>query len=137
MVHREFPGAEESPDPFSEAEALLGRYVSGEEIHFTLPVDLSGLKPFTVRVLTEIRRIPYGKIASYGTIARSLGYSNAAQAVGQALKRNPIPIIIPCHRVVRGDCSLGGFGMGMDMKTKLLSLEGIRVHELHKSMIPY
>jgi methylated-DNA-[protein]-cysteine S-methyltransferase len=134
-IRGELPDAVESPEMLGDVEGLLRRYASGEKIEFAVPVDLSDLLPFTARVLTEIRRIPYGKIASYGMIARSLGYRNAAQAVGQALKRNPIPIVIPCHRVVRGDGSLGGFDMGVDMKARLLSLEGIRVRELQKSML--
>jgi methylated-DNA-[protein]-cysteine S-methyltransferase len=136
VICREFPDASEAPEMLGDVAELLGRYASGEEVQFHLPVDLTELKPFTARVLTEIRKIPYGRIASYGTIGRNLGYHNAAQAVGQALKRNPIPVVIPCHRVVRGDGSLGGFEMGLDMKTRLLSLEGIQVRELHKSMMP-
>ena len=94
-------------------------------MEFDIPVDLLGLKTFTSRVLTEIRHIPYGGLASYGTIARRLGCPNAARAVGQALARNPIPVVIPCHRIIRGDGSLGGFGLGLDMKVKLLSIEGV------------
>jgi methylated-DNA-[protein]-cysteine S-methyltransferase len=135
MVATEFPDAVEAPGMLCEVKELLRRYVTGERVHFTLPVDLTDLKPFTARVLTAIRKIPYGRLASYGMIGRSLGYHNAAQAVGQALKRNPVPIVIPCHRVIRGDGSLGGFDMGPDMKTRLLSLEGIHVREMHKSMI--
>jgi methylated-DNA-[protein]-cysteine S-methyltransferase len=135
-VCREFPDAVETPDMLGGDAELLKRYVRGEEVEFTLPVDLSALKPFTARVLTEIRRIPYGRTASYGAVARDLGYAGAARAVGQALKRNPIPLVIPCHRVIREDGSLGGFSMGLDMKIRLLLLEGIPVDSPHKSMIP-
>lgn len=133
MVKKEFPDATEAPERFGAVEGLLRRYSKGDKIDFTLPVDLAGLNPFATRVLTEIRKIPYGKTASYGTIARRLG-TGAARAVGQALKTNPIPIVIPCHRVVKGDGSLGGFGMGVEMKMRLLSLEGVPVHELQKSL---
>jgi methylated-DNA-[protein]-cysteine S-methyltransferase len=68
-------------------------------------------------------------------IAKRLGRPFASRAVGQALKRNPIPIVVPCHRVVRGDGTLGGFDMGPDMKMRLLSLEGIRLDDLERSMI--
>ena len=95
-------------------------------------MDLFGLKPFSSAVLTEIRRVPYGGLASYGGIARRLGRPSAARAVGQALKRNPIPIVIPCHRIIAGDESLGGFSIGLDMKMKLLSIEGVDVHRLRK-----
>jgi methylated-DNA-[protein]-cysteine S-methyltransferase len=134
-VKKEFPDAIEAPEAFDTAEGLLLCYSRGDRVNFTLPVDLTGLNPFAKRVLTEIRSIPYGRTASYGMIARRLGTS-AARAVGQALKINPIPIVIPCHRVVRGDGSLGGFEMGLDMKVRLLSLEGVPVHELQKSMTP-
>ena len=132
----EFPGATEAPEQFLDVEGLLQRYTKGDPVRFDVPVDLAELRPFTARVLTAIRKIPYGKTASYGTIARRLGHPKATRAVGQALHRNPIPIVIPCHRVVSGDGSLGGFGMGLDMKRKLLSLEGAHVRESNKSIIP-
>ncbi len=112
----------------------MRRYFSGEEVEFDIPVDLFGLEAFTRAVLTEIRHIPYGGLASYGAIARRLGRPSAARAVGQALARNPIPIVIPCHRIIRGDGSLGGFGMGLDMKERLLSIEGVDVHRLRKEI---
>jgi methylated-DNA-[protein]-cysteine S-methyltransferase len=124
-VSAEFPDAVEQPSLFEAAGRLLRRYFSGEHVELDIPVDLFGLKAFTSRVLTEIRHIPYGGLASYGTIARRLGHPNAARAVGQALARNPIPVVIPCHRIIRGDGSLGGFGLGLDMKVKLLSIEGV------------
>ncbi len=70
-------------------------------------------------------KIPFGRISSYGRIGRRLGYPMAGRAVGQALGRNPFPIVIPCHRVVRGDGTLGGFGMGLGLKARLLALEGV------------
>ncbi len=81
----------------------------------------------------ETKKIPYGTFVNYGLIGRSLGYPNAARAVGQALKRNPIPIVIPCHRVLKSNGSLGGFDLGPEMKVRLLSLEGIPVHALRDS----
>ena len=130
----EFPGALEEPRSFEAGARLLRRYFSGEEVEFDIPVDLFGLEAFTRAVLTEIRHIPYGGLASYGAIARRLGRPSAARAVGQALARNPIPIVIPCHRIIRGDDSLGGFGMGLDMKERLLSIEGVDVHRLRKEV---
>jgi methylated-DNA-[protein]-cysteine S-methyltransferase len=131
-VSAEFPEAVEQPLLFEAAIRLLRRYLGGERVDFDIPVDLSGLNPFTSRVLTEIRRIPYGGLASYGTIARHVGCPNGARAVGQALARNPIPVVIPCHRIIRGDGSLGGFGLGLDMKVKLLSIEGVDMHGQRK-----
>jgi methylated-DNA-[protein]-cysteine S-methyltransferase len=131
----EFPDCAEAPQLFNGVEGLLRRYARGDRVEFDVPVDLADLKPFTRLVLTDIRRIPYGKVASYGMIAKRLGRPFASRAVGQALKRNPIPIVVPCHRVVRGDGTLGGFDMGPDMKMRLLSLEGIRLDDLERSMI--
>lgn len=128
-----FPGAEEDPRHFEPVARLLDNYLKGQEVEFTFPVDLSGLKPFTMRVLEETRRIPYGRVASYRSIALRLGRPEAARAVGQALKRNPIPLVIPCHRVIRNDGLLGGFTIGLDIKKRLLSMEGIEAHELRRS----
>ena len=119
--------ATESAMPFKLAYLLLDRYLRGERIDFELEVDLSGEGEFTRKVLMELRNVPYGQVTSYGRLARKLGYRSAGRAVGQALGRNPIPIIIPCHRVVKEDGSIGGFGMGIFIKKRLLTLEGIRL----------
>ena len=134
-VEEQFPEAREQAGLFEEVEQLLRRYFKGEQVEFPIPLDLSGLPAFTRRVLAETRKIPHGRLASYAMIAGRSGQPNAARAVGQALHRNPIPLIIPCHRVIRRDGSLGGFGMGLDMKVKLLSLEGIQVEQLRRSML--
>lgn len=136
QVGEEFPHAEESPGHFATTVELLRRYVEGEREELDIPVDLEGLNPFAVRVLEQTRKIPYGKVMSYGAIGARLGYPNAARAVGQALHRNPIPVVIPCHRVVKADCSLGGFGLGPDMKIRLLALEGVEASEIRKSLVP-
>ena len=81
---------------------------------------------FSRRVLLLVKGIPYGTLTSYGAVGKRLGYPSAARAVGQAVGRNPIPIVIPCHRVVRSDGTLGGFSMGLNLKEQLLALEGVR-----------
>jgi methylated-DNA-[protein]-cysteine S-methyltransferase len=134
-VADEFPDAVEQPSFFEAVIRLLRRYLGGEHVEFDIPVDLFGLKAFTRRVLTEIRHIPYGGLASYGAVARRLGCPNGARAVGRALATNPIPVVIPCHRIIRGDGSLGGFGLGLGMKMKLLSLEGVSVREQQKPAV--
>jgi methylated-DNA-[protein]-cysteine S-methyltransferase len=134
-VARRFPEAVESPDHFTHAMSLLRRYLQGEPVELDFPVDLEGLGRFTVKVLEETRRVPYGKTASFGSIARRIGYTGAARAVGQALHRNPIPLVIPCHRIIKGDGSLGGFGMGLDLKAGLLAREGVSVADLRATMI--
>ncbi|MCZ6626311.1 MAG: MGMT family protein [Deltaproteobacteria bacterium] len=90
---------------------------------FSTPCDLGGLPPFTRAVLRITAQIPYGEVRSYRWVAQRLGKPNATRAVGNALARNPIPIIIPCHRVVRSDGTLGGFALGRDWKKGLLDLE--------------
>jgi methylated-DNA-[protein]-cysteine S-methyltransferase len=93
---------------------------------FTVPLDLSGLSPFHRRVLQATRRIPYGRTATYRDLARRVGRPRAARAVGQAMARNPVPLVIPCHRVVAAGGGLGGFSGGLDLKRRLLALEDAR-----------
>lgn len=89
-----------------------------------IPVDLSDSTRFERRVYEATRHIPFGKVATYGQIARAIGKPNAQRAVGQALGKNPIGIVIPCHRVVASD-GLGGFTGGLEYKKKLLRHEGV------------
>lgn len=128
------PEAEEDQSQFDPLRQLLTRYFDGEPVDFPVPVDLSAMTPFTRRVLEETRKVPYGKVAHYGSIAARLGVPAGARAVGQALGRNPIPLVIPCHRIVAADGSLGGFSMGLDIKARLLSIEGVKAHGLYGSM---
>lgn len=123
-ISARYPHTRESAEMFQRPIQLLDRYLRGERVDFDVEVDISDLRPFTRRVLTETMQIPYGEVSSYVRIARKLGYLNAARAVGQALKRNPVPIIIPCHRVTREDGSLGGFSLEGITKERLLRLEG-------------
>lgn len=105
------------------ARAELKAYLAGRLRSFRVPCDLSGLPAFTRAVLRLTARIPYGRVRSYRWIAGRLGKPGASRAVGNALARNPIPIIIPCHRVVRSDGQLGGFALGLSWKRRLLKLE--------------
>jgi methylated-DNA-[protein]-cysteine S-methyltransferase len=89
-------------------------------------VDLTVQPSFLRRALTAARGIPRGQVRSYAWLAAAAGNPRAARAAGQAMARNPVPIIIPCHRVVASDGSLGGFGGGLGMKRRLLALEGVR-----------
>ncbi len=104
-------------------ENLLNRYLSGEQVDFApIPLDLSSATPFQCKVWEETRSIPYGTTLTYGQLAARLGIPKGARAVGQALKKNPTPIIIPCHRVV-GQKGLTGFSGGLNWKKRLISLE--------------
>lgn len=107
-----------------DAERQLREYFAGQRSSFELPVDLSSLSDFDRRVLREARRIGFGDVLSYGEVARRIGRPRAARAVGGALGRNPVGIVVPCHRVVRSDGSLGGYTGGVEWKRRLLTLEG-------------
>jgi O-6-methylguanine DNA methyltransferase len=95
-----------------------------------LPVDLSGLSEFQQAVLRKTAEIPPGELRPYGWVAREIGKPGSTRAVGTALNRNPVPILIPCHRVNRGDGSIGQYGFGTEMKRELLAHEGLDPDEL-------
>ncbi|MEO0162653.1 MAG: MGMT family protein [candidate division WOR-3 bacterium] len=106
----------------------IKQFTAGKQIQFSLQLlDLTILKDFQKKVLLLTYRIPRGQVETYGSIARKLGILRGARAVGQALAYNPFPLIIPCHRVIKSDGSLGGFGGRVGLKRKLLSLEGVKV----------
>jgi methylated-DNA-[protein]-cysteine S-methyltransferase len=110
------------------ASGLLERYFNGEHIGFEdIPVDLHGIPPFRSKALQIIRGIPYGDIRSYGQIAAECGSPGAARAVGGAMASNPVPVIIPCHRVVSINGRLTGFSApgGETAKMMLLKMEGV------------
>jgi len=102
----------------------LRRYARGEPVAFPDALDFSAATPFQRAVWQAMRDIPYGRTRSYGWLAARVGKPRAARAVGQASAANPWPIIVPCHRVVSSNGGLGGYGGGLDMKERLLLLEG-------------
>ncbi len=108
--------------PFAEARRQLDEYFAGQRRDFDLPLHVAGTD-FQVQVLEELRRIPYGETTSYGDIAKRIGRPKAMRAVGRANGANPIPIVIPCHRVIGSGGALTGFGGGLDTKEALLRLE--------------
>jgi len=111
-----------SDKPFSEASKQLTAYFAGERQSFDLPLKPNGTE-FQLQVLDELQKIPYGTTASYGDIAKRIGRPKAVRAVGAANGRNPLPIIIPCHRVIGSSGSMTGFGGGIPTKEALLRLE--------------
>jgi methylated-DNA-[protein]-cysteine S-methyltransferase len=113
-----------SEKAFAGLVERLKSYLAGKRVEFPDAVDLSRATPFQRRVWKLTRLIPYGETRSYGWIAEKLGKSGAGRAVGQALAKNPLPIIIPCHRVVARDGSLAGYSGGIEMKRHLLKREG-------------
>jgi O-6-methylguanine DNA methyltransferase len=107
-----------------EARRQLIDYLAGRRNAFDVPLDLSKGTSFQRQVWRTLQRVPYGKLRSYQWIAARVGGRHYARAVGNAVGANPLPIVIPCHRIVAHDASLGGFSGGLSMKRKLLSLEG-------------
>src|SRR5260370_21060119 len=105
----------------------LAEYFRGGRHDFGVDVDLSGLTPFQTRVLLATAKIPFGEVRTYGTVAKRAGNAKASRAAGGALNHNPIPIVVPCHRVVGSNGSLVGYAGGLDVKRKLLAIEGADV----------
>lgn len=112
------------PPILKETATQLEEYFTGERTAFDVAMELDGT-PFQREVWTELARIPYGETVSYGELARRVGRPNGSRAVGQANGRNPIAIIVPCHRVVASN-GIGGYGGGLQIKRALLALEGVR-----------
>jgi len=109
-----------------EVEYQLHEYLAGNRIRFNVPLDLYGTD-FQIRVWNRLLKIPYGMTVTYGEIAREMGIRKGSRAVGGATSNNPIPILVPCHRVVGSAGGLVGFGGGLELKERLLELEGNRI----------
>jgi methylated-DNA-[protein]-cysteine S-methyltransferase len=130
LVRIAFPGEhltgtqKDQSDPLLTACAIqLSEYFDGKRQTFDMPLEPTGTE-FQQDVWCALKRIPFGKLRSYGEIAREIGRPSAVRAVGAANGRNPLPIIVPCHRVIGSDGSLTGFAGGLAMKKQLLTLEG-------------
>ncbi|MEA2479510.1 MAG: methylated-DNA-[protein]-cysteine S-methyltransferase [Thermoleophilaceae bacterium] len=126
----EFPGrageyGEDTRDPgaFAEAVRQLDEYFAGTRQRFELALDLAGT-PFQRSVWDHLRTIPFGATTSYSAVARALGRVDRVRAVGAAIGRTPVPIVVPCHRVLAVDGALTGYGGGLERKRALLDLEG-------------
>jgi methylated-DNA-[protein]-cysteine S-methyltransferase len=109
--------------PLDAVRRQLDEYFDGKRRAFDLPIDLR-VQPFHADVLRELALVPYGETATYGALAAKVGRPKAARAVGTVMNRNPIPIVLPCHRIVGASGALTGYAGGLDVKRKLLSLEG-------------
>lgn len=114
---------QENPAALSEVLTQLREYFAGARRSFDVPLDLRGTA-FQKSVWREVARVPYGGTVTYGEIARRIGKPKAARAVGGAVGANPVPIFIPCHRVIGASGALTGYGGGLDVKEDLLRLEG-------------
>ncbi|MEU9957003.1 methylated-DNA--[protein]-cysteine S-methyltransferase [Streptomyces sp. NPDC050982] len=118
----------EAPESPLLAEAIrqIAAYFAGERKDFDLSLDWSLISGFNRQVLGELASgVRYGSVVGYGDLARRVGQPGAAQAVGMAMGANPLPVVVPCHRVVESDGGIGGFGGGLETKRKLLALEGV------------
>jgi methylated-DNA-[protein]-cysteine S-methyltransferase len=113
-----------SARPLDDVRRELDEYFDHRRTTFDLRVDVAGLPAFQRQVLTELARVPYGEVATYGGLAAKIGKPRAARAVGGALNRNPIPIVLPCHRIVGASGKLVGYAGGLERKRALLALEG-------------
>ena len=124
-LRESFPlwGVEEEPEALADAADQLREYFAGKRRTFDLDVDLTGTTEFQRAVLTAVRDVAYGETITYGELAEELGRSGGARAVGGALGENPVPVVIPCHRVVRADGGAGGYTAGVGYKEQLLELE--------------
>ena len=118
------PRVLESPAKLDEARRELDRYFEGRLRDFELPLDWRLTRGFYRKVLRATSRIPYGQTRSYSEVAKRAGSPRAVRAAGTALGSNPLPIIVPCHRVLRSGGALGGYGGGIEVKQTLLELEG-------------
>ena len=116
--------AEENPPQLAPIAEQLRAYLNGERRQFSIPIDWSFMRPFQRKVLWATFEIPYGQTATYGEIAAKIGAPRAARAVGRAEATNPMPLVIPCHRVLGADGKLRGYGGGLAVKKWLLQMEG-------------
>jgi methylated-DNA-[protein]-cysteine S-methyltransferase len=116
-----------APRAVDDVKRELDEYFEGKREAFDLSLDLTGAAEFTRDVLGELARVPFGEVTTYGHLAARVGRPRAARAVGTVMNRNPIPIVLPCHRVVGSSGSLVGYAGGLDRKEQLLRLEGARL----------
>jgi methylated-DNA-[protein]-cysteine S-methyltransferase len=129
-IRGEFPAIKQPECKIKNgADRLIAELYKGKKRKVILSMmDMEKLKPFQRQVLQQACRIPRGKVATYSGLAEKVGKPGAARAVGTVMANNPFPIVIPCHRVIRADGTLGGFGGGLEMKKKMLKSEGVKIN---------
>ena len=124
LAKRVSPRVLEAPERLVAVRRELDEYFEGRRRSFDVATDRSLLGPFARKVLGRTAKIPYGEVSTYGAVAAAAGSPRAARAAGNALASNPIPIVIPCHRVLHSGGGMGGYTGGLDRKARLLELEG-------------
>ena len=127
LAHRVSPRILEAPARLDAIRRELDEYFEGRRQDFDVPIDWSLTTGFTQRVLQATARIPFGSVGSYKSVAAEAGSPRATRAAGNALGSNPIPIVVPCHRVLRSGGKLGGYTGGLEKKEHLLRLEGVLI----------
>ncbi len=125
LAERVSPRIVEAPADLDAVRRELDEYFAGERRHFDVPIDWQLTAGFVREVLKQTALIPFGETRTYAEMATSAGSPRAFRAAGSALGANPIPIVVPCHRVLRSGGGLGGYGGGLDVKRELLTLEGV------------
>ena len=127
LARRVSPRVLRAPERLDDVRRQLEEYFAGGRRRFELPLDRSLMAGFSRKVLNRTARIPYGRVSTYLEVAAGAGSPRAYRAAGNALANNPIPIVVPCHRVLATGGGLGGYGGGLEMKRRLLDLEGAEV----------
>ncbi|MDQ3953409.1 MAG: methylated-DNA--[protein]-cysteine S-methyltransferase [Actinomycetota bacterium] len=125
LARRLSPRVVKAPQKVAPVARELDEYFAGRRQRFDVPLDWSLVGPYARKVLRATAAIPFGKVSTYRDVARKAGNPAASRAAGNALGSNPIPVVVPCHRVLRTNGSLGGYGGGLDVKEHLLRLEGV------------
>lgn len=126
LIATRHPQAVETKDILPAFRRQVLDYFGGKRVRFAVPLDFNDMPPFRAEVLRQCKKIPYGSTATYGDLAGAAGKPAACRAVGGAMAHNPLPLVVPCHRVLRSDGSIGGFSSpeGVRQKRRLLGLEG-------------
>lgn len=131
LQRRTIDGVESDPPAWvAEIVEILKRYAAGEQVDFSsVPVDLAGIDAFRLAIYDAARKLAFGETTTYGELAARAGYPGEARDTGQALGQNPVPIVVPCHRILAAGNKIGGFSApgGSATKEKLLNMEGVRV----------
>jgi len=135
LIRTEFSEAVEDDALLPGFQRDVVAYYGGKRVRFSVPVELSHLPPYRRMVLEACRKVPYGTTASYADLARATNNPGAARAVGSAMANNPLPLVIPCHRILCSDGSLGGFSspLGLEQKRVMLRLEGVEIEGLRRT----
>ncbi|KQB84473.1 methylated-DNA--[protein]-cysteine S-methyltransferase [Corynebacterium oculi] len=134
LTHILFGAGESTDSPIvTQTQRELEEYFAGRRQEFTVPLDWGAATGFRHRVQRHLLSIEYGQTSHYGEIAAALGKPGAARAVGSGCRTNPLPIVVPCHRVLRADGSLGGYAGGLAAKEYLLGVEGLHLAVPHRS----